>query len=73
MAAFPEEWGHFFGERSERALAEIDPDLFKILDANSRGLIEVCSTTTEYVRKLQRAYRNTAADDLRAALLRQRS
>jgi hypothetical protein len=68
MAAFPEEWRHFFGKRHERALAEIDPDLFRILDANSRGLIEVYSATSEYVQTLQRTYRNMAADHLRAAL-----
>lgn len=72
MTALPEEWGHFFGKRSERALAEIDPNLFRILDANSRGLIEVYSTTSEYVRTLQRTYRNAAAVDLRAALFGQR-
>lgn len=72
MSAFPKEWADFFGKRSEWSLAQIDPHLFRILDANSRGLIEVYSATREYVQALQRTYRTAAPDDLRAALFGQK-
>lgn len=69
MPAFSEEWAYFFRGRGERALADIDSDLFRILDANSRGLIEVYSATSEFVRMLRQTVRNPAASALRAVLV----
>ncbi len=68
MSAFPEEWGRLLGAKQEWVLAEIDPDLFEILDANSRGLFEVYSASSEYVQEMGHRFRNVAVHDLKSML-----